>query len=260
MLRTDVVIDSLLESESNKESAEDKLNRVDILAQLASGEKVIIEVQCVRQWDFLSRMLYGVSKVVVEHLKARARYGAIPRVIAVNIVYFDLGEGKDYIYHGTTSFKGIHQHDVLQLRERKKEHYYPDRIDQVSHLFPEYYVLKVDEFDLKIRDTLDEWMYALKQSEVKPEFKAKGIQTAAKQLDFLKLSDEERARYKREVENTRDMQSYIETYYGDGLFEGRAESLAEIANNMHRLGISIDQISQCTKLTKEEIQSIIASN
>lgn len=31
---------------------------------------VIIEVQCEAQSDFISRMLYGVSKVVVEHLQA----------------------------------------------------------------------------------------------------------------------------------------------------------------------------------------------
>jgi predicted transposase/invertase (TIGR01784 family) len=90
LLDTDVTIESLLESESNKNHSKDKSNRVDVLAQLGNGEKVIIEVQCERQWDFLSRMLYGVSKVVVEHLKEGDLYGKIPRVISVNLVYFDL--------------------------------------------------------------------------------------------------------------------------------------------------------------------------
>ena len=166
LLHTKVVIESLLESESNQESAEDKSNRVDVFAELASGEKVIIEVQCVHQWDFLSRMLYGVSKVVVEHLKKGDPYGQIPRVISVNIVYFDLGHGKDYIYHGTTQFEGIHQHDILLLGDKEKKHY-PDHIDHVANIFPEYYVLKVGQFDLKIKDTLDEWMYALNTISIK---------------------------------------------------------------------------------------------
>jgi hypothetical protein len=37
-------------------------------------------------------------------------------------------------------------------------------------------VRKVGQYDFKIKDALDEWIYALKESEVKPEFKAKGIQ------------------------------------------------------------------------------------
>ena len=135
LLRADVKIESLLESESNKKHAQDKSNRVDVLAQLKSGEKVIIAVQCAHQWDFFSRMLYGVSKVVAEHLKEGEEYGAMPRVISVNIVYFDLGHGEDYIYHGTTDFKGVHKKDILQLSPKEKEHY-PARIDHVSKVFP----------------------------------------------------------------------------------------------------------------------------
>ena len=120
LLGTDVKIESLLESESNKRHAEDKSNRVDIFAKLANGEKVIIELQVDREWDFLARMLYGVSKVVVEHLKEGDRYGEIPRIISVNIVYFDLGHGEDYIYHGTNQFTGIHKKDQLQLTDNEK--------------------------------------------------------------------------------------------------------------------------------------------
>jgi hypothetical protein len=116
----------------------------------------------------------------VEHLKQGDIYGAIPKVIAVNIVYFDLGHGEDYIYKGTTEFSGIHKKDTLLLGEEEKKHY-PVHIDNISQIYPECYVLKVSQFDLKVKDTLDDWMYALKKSEVKPEFKAQGIQAAAKE-------------------------------------------------------------------------------
>ena len=306
LLHTKVVIESLLESESNlsgdgwidypkdnperasswaaasqsnQESADDKSNRVDVLAQLASGEKVIIEVQCVHQWDFLSRMLYGVSKVVVEHLKKGDPYGEIPRVISVNIVYFDLGHGKDYIYHGTTQFEGIHQHDILVLGDKEKKHY-PNHIDHVANIFPEYYVLKVGQFNLKIKDTLDEWMYALKESEIKSTFEAQGIQEAGRELDILKLSEQERRRYEYHIGNTRDFRSQFETYYVDGKSqglaegeakglakglaegkaEGKAEGLAEVVKNMHGAGLPIEKISEFVKASKEHIERIIESN
>ena len=260
LLKTDVKIKELLESESNKENEEDKSSRFDVFAQLKSGEKVIIEVQCQREWDFLSRILYGVSKVVVEHLKKGDLYGAIPRIISVNIVYFDLGHGKDYIYHGTTTFKGIYKHDVLMLGEEEKEHY-PDHIDAIENVYPEYYVLKVQQFDLKIRNTLDEWMYALRESEVKPEFKAKGIRDAAQKLDILKLSDIERRRYERHIHDARIELSVSQTYYSEGkaegLAEGKAEGEANIIRNLHRLGFSMEQICQAVGLTQEQVEEII---
>ena len=68
------------------------------------------------------------------------------------------------------------KHDTLHLRENEKKHC-PD-------FCIEYYLLEVEAFDLTIRNTLDEWMYMFKQSEIKPEFKAKGIQQAAKILYY----------------------------------------------------------------------------
>jgi predicted transposase/invertase (TIGR01784 family) len=256
LLRTDVKIELLLESESNKKHATDKSNRVDVLAQLKSGEKVIIEIQCAHQWDFLSRMLYGVSKVVVEHLKQGEEYGTMPRVISVNIVYFNLGHGEDYIYHGTTDFKGLHKQDILQLSSKEKEHY-PIRIDHISKVFPEYYVLKVSEFDLKIKDTLDEWIYALQQSEVRPEFKAQGIQKAAEELNILQLSDSERIAYERYVGDNRDSKSIWRTYYSDGKKEGKAEGKAEMIYNLYHLGIPKEKIAAAAQLSSEQVEAIL---
>ena len=272
LLHTDVKINSLLESESNQRFEEDKANRVDILAELAGNEKVIIEVQCFREWDFLSRMVYGVSKVVVDHLHTGDPYGKIPRVISVNIVYFDLGEGQDYIYHGTTQFKGIHKHDILQLALKEKEKY-PDHIDTIASIFPEYFVLKVDQFDLKIKDTLDEWMYTLKQSEVRPEFKAKGIQEAGQKLELLRLSEDERLSYERHVKANRISNSVLETYFSEGRFEGKAEGLAEglvkgeakgkaeaesnLVKAMYQSGVPVEQLAHFTSLPLARIKDIL---
>lgn len=254
LLHTDVTIESLLESESNKNHAKEESNRVDVFAKLGNGEHVIIEVQCERQWDFLSRMLYGVSKVVVDHIKEGERYGKLPRVISVNIVYFDLGHGEDYIYRGTTQFKGIHKKDTLQLSEKEKEHY-PTNVDQLAHIFPEYYVLKVSGFDLHVRNTLDEWVYALKESEVKPEFKAKGIREAAQALTLLNLSEEERFAYDRYISDMRISLSTLDSAFSDGM----AEERTEIVLNMHRLGLAPQQIAEFVKRSEKQVQEIISS-
>jgi len=258
LLRIDVKIESLLESESNKSHAGDKSNRVDIFAKLTNGEKVIIEMQVDREWDFLSRMLYGVSKVVVEHLKEGDPYGKISRIISVNIVYFNLGHGDDYIYHGVTRFKGIHKKDLLQLSENERKHY-PPYVDHVADVFPEYYILKVSGFDLTVKDTLDEWIYTLKESEIKPEFKAKGIREAGEKLALLNLSDEERYAYDRHIGDVRISRSTLESSFSDGLSKGIAKGKEEIILNMHGLGLQTNQIAQFVKLSEKQVQEILSS-
>jgi hypothetical protein len=198
----------------------------------------------------------------------------------VNIVYFDLGHGEDYIYHGTTDFRGIHKHDLLKLSEKEKEHY-PGSVHKIAHVFPEYYVLKVSGFDLKIKDTLDEWVYALKESEVKPEFTAKGIHEASRTLARLSLSEEERQAYERHIGDARISKSTLDSSYSDGkreglaegkaegLAEGKAEGLAEgeakgkaegkaeMIRNLHALGLSIEQLAQASQLSVEEVSNVL---
>jgi hypothetical protein len=271
LLKTDVKIATLLESESNKENLDDKTNRIDVFAELSGGEKVIIEVQCIRQWDFLSRILYGVSKVVVEHLNQGAPYGRIPRVISISIVYFDLGKGEDYIYRGRTEFTGIHRHDQLLLGDKEKE-MYPERIQSVSDIYPDYYLLKVNQFKNSVNDKLDEWMYLFQNSAIQQNFQAKGISEAGKVLDILHLNESERRRYAYYMETLRDERSLIETHYDSGqraglqrglqrgLEEGREQGIEQgkylMAAAMKTKGLSLGDISEITGLSISEIAAL----
>jgi len=91
LLNDDIRIEQMLESESNQETPDDKFNRVDILAQNAAGQLIIVEVQNSRQLDYFQRMLYGVSKATAEYLDLGEPYREIKKVYSVNIVHFDLG-------------------------------------------------------------------------------------------------------------------------------------------------------------------------
>ncbi|MCI5143603.1 MAG: Rpn family recombination-promoting nuclease/putative transposase [Candidatus Electrothrix sp. ATG1] len=108
LLMEDVTILELLESESNQEDVRDKFNRVDLKVKNKKEEILIIEVQYEREFDYLQRILFGTSKVITEHLHKKEPYSKVAKVISINILYFDLGHGEDYIYHGTTSFRGLH--------------------------------------------------------------------------------------------------------------------------------------------------------
>lgn len=59
-----IKIKNLLESEGNKETAEDKFNHVDILAESEQGELMIFKIQNARELNYFHRMIYGTSKVI----------------------------------------------------------------------------------------------------------------------------------------------------------------------------------------------------
>lgn len=96
LLGEKIIIQKLLESESNQEDEYDKYNRVDMLAENSKGELVLIEVQNNNEYAYFQRMLFGTSKLVTEYINRGNNYDKIRKVYSVNIVYFSLGHGTDF--------------------------------------------------------------------------------------------------------------------------------------------------------------------
>ncbi len=97
LLRDDIHILEILERENNKKDRRKKFDRIGLMVKNRKNEIVTIEVQCERESDCLQRMLCGTSKMVAEHLQESKPYSEIVKVISVNILYFDLCQGEDYI-------------------------------------------------------------------------------------------------------------------------------------------------------------------
>ncbi len=97
----------------------------------------------------------------------------------------------------------------------------------MSALFPEYYLIKVNRFNDVARDTLDEWIYFLKNEEIRSEFTARGLLKAKEQLDILKLPEAERLAYERYKDDLHYQASMVESTYGHGKMEGRKEGRQE---------------------------------
>lgn len=79
LLRFDVTIESILESEGSKDDEYDKYNRVDVLVKSQAGELMLVEVQNDSEIDYFQRMLFGVSKLVTEYIKEGEPYGSIKK-------------------------------------------------------------------------------------------------------------------------------------------------------------------------------------
>lgn len=249
LLFDNIKIEKILESESNQETEEDKYNRVDILTQNSKNELIIIEIQSSYEIDYFHRMAYGVSKSISENLKLGQQYSEIKKVISINIVYFDLGQGEDYIYKGKTDFIGLHQKDLLGLSEKQKTTFLKE---EVSNIFPEYYLLKVNQFNDIAKDTLDEWVYFLKNSEVKDNFKAKGLKEAGEVLDIMRLPTDDQYGYNRYLDSLHLKASEIFTLQTEAEFKLKDD----IAKKSISKGLDNETISHITDLPIKRIEEL----
>jgi predicted transposase/invertase (TIGR01784 family) len=262
LLNENVKIQKILGSQSNKDTSDDKYNDVDILVENSIGELIIIEVQNTKEYDYFHRILFGTSKVITEYIKENKPYSDIKKVISITIAYFDLGQGEDYIYHGTNSFKGIHKGDILSLSQRQKDLY---KKQQVYEIYPEYWIIKAGIFDEeKVNTKLDEWVYFLKTGEVQDSFTAPGLVEAKERLNRLKLNPEERAEYETYLQRLMKLAGYRETEMTDaidlihqGKQQGKEEKEIEAVIGLNRIGIERVKIAEALGITEQKVNQII---
>ncbi len=224
LLNEPVHIIEILESESNQDDADDKFNRVDIKARDSKDEIILVEIQQARELYYLERVLYGVAKTITEHISLGDKYDKVRKVYSISILYFDLGQGADYLYHGQTSLIGVHTKDTLKINTRDKGMI---QIKTPEEIFPEYYIIRVNEFNKVARTPLEEWIDYLKSGHIKEDTQAPGLQEAREKLQYLKMNKAERRAYDRHIDNIMVQNDVLDTAKMEGHAEGLEEGLAK---------------------------------
>ena len=261
LLKEDIKILEILESEGNQSKKKDKFNRVDMMIKNSKGEHIIVEVQNNEEYDYLQRILYGTSKTIIENISKDQSYAFVKKVISVSVVYFKVGQGEDYIYHGKTQFTGIHKHDELILSQEQQQLF--NKL-KPQDLYPEYYLIKAGDFNEdKVNDTLDEWVYFLKTGNVKDTFKAQGLDKAKQKLEVAKLSPRKRAAYERDTKHLHSEASWAETQLkkeqdliAKGVNEGEKNKAIAIVKEMKADNEPIEKIIKYSGLSKEQIEKL----
>jgi len=263
LLGEKITIVELLESEGNQN--DDKFNRVDIKAKNSKDEIILVEIQQTRELYYLQRVLYGVAKAITEHISRGQSYKNVKKVYSINIIYFDLGQGADYLYHGQTKLTGVHTGDALLIGQRDRDAL---RMQAPEEVFPEYYIIRVNEFNKLATTPLEEWLEYLKTGHINEDTTAPGLQEARERLEYLKMDRKQRAEYDNHLDILMYQNDVLEGAKQEGLAEGRAEGrlegrlegeknkAAEIARQLKSMGLSIEDVAKATGLTVDEVKKL----
>lgn len=273
LLGEQITISEILESEGNQNQETDKFNRVDVMAKNSKSEIIIVEVQLSRQLYYLQRILYGVSKAITEHMAMGQKYDKVKKVYSINIIYFDLGKGNDYLYHGKTVFTGVHTGDRLVVNSKEKSEI---KMLVPEDVFPEYYIIRVNEFNDVASTPIEEWLDYLKNNRINDSTTTPGLREAREKLLYMTMGDADRRAYDAHVDAIMVQNDVLDTYKQEGLEQGleqglqqglqqgleqgleqgRAEQAVADARKMKELGIATDVIQKVTGLSPDEIASL----
>ena len=263
----EVKIVEILESEGNQQTQDDKFNRVDIKARNSKGEIILVEVQNTSELYYLERILYGVAKAITEHIHLGDTYKEVKKVYSISILYFDIGKGADYLYVGQNKFIGVHTNDQLVITAKEKGAFVQK---SPAEIFPEYILVRVNEFDKVAVTPLEEWVAYLKSGVIKENTTAPGLQEARKKLQYYSMT--ERYAYDEHLNAVMIQNDVLGNAREEGLAEGRAEGLTQgltqgraegraeakkdIVKSMLSNGLSVEQAAKYSGLTVEEVESI----
>ena len=244
-----VKIENLFGGVGSRDLADDKFNRVDIKAKNVKGEIILVEMRITRELYYRQRIVLGVPKALTEHNEFDLMYENAKKVYYLNILYFDLGKGSDYLYHGKTVFTGVHTNDRLEVNTKEADEL---RMRVPEDIFPEYYIIRVNEFNNVATTPIEEWLDYLKNNRIKDNTTTPGLKEARQKLLYLTMSDKERRAYDAHMDDIMVQNDVLDT----AKREGRAEGIMLTAKNLKSMGLSISDIMKATGLSEDDIMKL----
>ncbi|OON93900.1 MAG: hypothetical protein ATN32_08585 [Candidatus Epulonipiscium fishelsonii] len=209
---------------------------------LIKGGKTIVSIQHSKEEDYLGRMIWKTAKTILDRNK---NHTSIEKIISVNILYFNSCIGKGYVYKGEISFKdwqSIQTSELIVARD----------------IFPEYYLINVENFDNEAKNELDEWIYFFKHNEIREGAVSKILATTKERLSVTKMTEKERQEYEQYLNESKINVSVLQNIKQEGINQGVYQEKIEVAKKAIMKGLKIELIMEMTGLTFKEVEKLMS--
>ena len=228
-----------------RETIEDKMGVLDVVAKINNKQNVDIEMQMISNEKLPERILYYWARLFSKGIKKGEDYEKLEKTIAILITNEKIEKFEKLKYH--TEWK-------IFEKENKKE-ILTDKLE--IHIIE---LEKIEENNQESNDKLLDWLYFLINPDsrrVKEKMEDnKELKEAKEKLD--KITEDARMQqlaWWREKaiyeENT-----MLNSSYRKGKEKGETETNLKVAKKMKEKNIPIETIIEITELTKEEIEKL----
>lgn len=227
-----------------KEYVNAKFSRLDIRALTNRDEQINIEIQVRDEYNMVKRSLYYWSKMYDSQLERRGKYESLKRTICINVL--------DFSFLSDDKF-----HSVYRLKDIKTNE---ELTDVMEIHFIELPKAKNTVTDNNI---LQAWVNFI-NNPGQTEIKNQEMQDAMNELVRLSSDKDERFLYEKRLESIIELNSSMDSRFKRGIEQGRAEGLKrgkietslQIAKNLLKAGMDIENICLATQLTREEVEQL----
>ena len=246
-----IKITALLDAESNKETVGLKKSIADLIVEDTNGQKYIVEVERAFTSSFMHKACFNSCRLIVDNIDSGEDYTTIKKVFHISLLYFIPDNIKTPLSHGKTIFKTIETREHIDL-------HIADLGGKIFDLniLPEYFLIAVPLFDNVIRQEIDEWLYVMKNSDIKEDFKSPYMKKVKERLSILKMNDIEKDAYYKYMKEVLTHRDTLNAAEARGEAKGELKNAKNIAKKMLTENIEIDLILRLTNLTIDDINKL----
>ena len=224
-----------------RETIEDKMGVLDVVAKINNKQNVDIEMQMISNEKLPERILYYWARLFSKGIKKGEDYEKLEKTIAILITNEKIEKFEKLKYH--TEWKIFEKENKKEILTDKLE------IDIIE-------LEKIEDNNQESNDKLLDWLYFLinpNSRRVKEKMaENEELKEAKEKLD--KITEDARM---QQLAWWREKAIYEEnTMLNSSYKKGRKEEKLENARKMKEKNIPIETIVEITELTKEEIEKL----
>ncbi len=237
---------------------ESKAGILDVKVQIDKNIICNIEMQVKDLKNMDKRSTYYMSRILSDELKKSEDYAEIKNTIVINLLNFEFYKRNSYHSIAHMKFEKTKKNEFVDMGYKSE--------DEIATQDLEMHFIEIPKFvkkDSKANTKLEQWLWLIAGREEKLEMakkENKEIKKAMKIIDEMSMDEKEWELYQSRKMAIMDYNTGIreakEEGKREGIKKGERKKQIEIAKELLKLGMSIENIQKATKLTIEEIKKL----
>lgn len=233
-----------------KNMRDGKVGVLDVRAELNGDEITEVEMQVQDQHNIDKRSPTYLTKIYSDQLKEGEQYIEVKKVVVINILNFNYYKRNSYHSVARMMFEESKKNEKVDLGYVVEDKYATKDLEMHFIELP-----KFRKKDPDMSNKLEQWLCLICDEEDKIEMaesKNEEIEKAKKELEKLAMNPEDRELYELRLKAIRDEMNIRYS----GYIDGKAERNIEIAKNLLKKQMPIQDIAEVTGLSLEEIENL----